>query len=206
MGRHFDFVVIGGGSAGYAAARTAAAAGRSVAIVEAGAQLGGLCILRGCMPSKTLIHVADVLHLAETAAKLGLTIPQARADMAAIQTRKKIVIKDFADYRAGQLESARFTLIREMAHFVSEAEIETASGERIAAEHFVIATGSSVNWPGLPGLACENGVWTSDEVLDMDELPESAIVLGGGVVACELAQVLSRLGSRVSLVQRSPGF
>jgi pyruvate/2-oxoglutarate dehydrogenase complex dihydrolipoamide dehydrogenase (E3) component len=203
MGRHFDFVVIGGGSAGYAAARTSAATGRSVAIVEGGAQLGGLCILRGCMPSKTLIHVADVLHQAKSAGKLGLVIPQAHADMAAVQARKKCVIKDFSDYRAGQLASDRFTLIREKAHFVSEAEIELTTGERISAEHFLVATGSAVNWPEVPGLARENGVWTSDEVLDMDELPESAIVLGGGVVACELAQVLSRLGSRVSLIQRS---
>ncbi len=203
MGRHFDFVVVGGGSAGYAAARTAAAAGRSVAIVEGGAKLGGLCILRGCMPSKTLIHVADVLHQANSAAKLGLTIPQAGADMAKVQARKKIVIKDFADYRAGQLESDRFTLIREKAHFVSASEIEMEAGERISADHFVIATGSSVNWPNVPGLSRENGVWTSDEVLDMDALPESAIVLGGGVVACELAQVLARFGCRVNLIQRS---
>jgi len=203
MGRHFDFVVVGGGSAGYAAARTAASAGKSVAVLDSGAELGGLCILRGCMPSKTLIYVADVLHQAQTSGKLGLTIPEAKSDMAAIQARKKLVINEFADYRSGQLSSGRFTLIREKARFVSEAEIETESGQRIAADHFVVATGSAVNWPEVPGLSRENGVWTSDEVLDLDFLPESVIVLGGGVVACELAQMLARMGSRVSMIQRS---
>ena len=202
MSRHFDFVVIGGGSAGYAAARTAASAGKTVAIVDSGPELGGLCILRGCMPSKTLLYVADILHHARNSAKLGLRIPKADADMAAVQARKKEIIKDFADYRAGQLLSDRFTLIRKNVRFVSGEALETEDGERIEAGHFVIATGSVVNWPKVPGL--EPGkVWISDDVLDLDFLPESVVVLGGGVVACELAQMLNRLGTKVTLVQRS---
>jgi len=202
MRRHFDFVVIGGGSAGYAAARTAADAGRSVAIVDSGSELAGLCILRGCMPSKTLLHVADVLHHARTAGKLGLRIPSAEADMVAVQARKREIIADFASYRVEQLNSDRFTLIRSKVRFVSEAELETEDGERIEAEHFVVATGSLVNWPEVPGL--EPGrIWTSDDVLNLDYLPQSVVVLGGGVVACELAQFLQRMGAKVTLVQRS---
>lgn len=202
--RHLDYVVIGGGSAGYAAARTAREFLENVAIIDDAEQLGGLCILRGCMPSKTLIYSAEVLHLAQQAEKFGLKIPQACADMAAIHRRKLAIIDDFASDRREQLESGRFHLIRDRARFMDEKSLVLEkSGDRITADHFIIATGSSVNTPDIPGLA-ETPHWTSDEVLDLDFLPESVIVLGGGIVACELAQFLNRVGSRVILIQRSP--
>jgi len=201
--RHFDFVVIGGGSAGHAAARTARETFENVAIIEDGQKLGGLCILRGCMPSKTLIYSAEVLHLAKEGAKFGLEIPEAKADMAAIHQRKLATIEDFASYRREQLESARFHLIRDRAVFVDEKTLELVeSGERITADHFMIATGSFVSTPDVPGLK-ETPHWTSDDVLDLDFLPESVIVLGGGVVACELAQFLNRVGTKVIQIQRS---
>lgn len=202
--RHFDFVVIGGGSAGYAAARTARETWENVAIVEDAEELGGLCILRGCMPSKTLIYSAEVLHLAQQAGKLGLKIPQASADMPAMHQRKLATIEDFASYRRGQLKDDRFHLIRDRARFVDEKTIVLEnSGAHVTADHFVIATGSVPNTPGIPGLA-ETPHWTSDDVLDLDFLPESVIVLGGGIVACELAQFLQRVGSQVIQIQRSP--
>ncbi|MBG7608276.1 MAG: NAD(P)/FAD-dependent oxidoreductase [Verrucomicrobia bacterium] len=201
--RHFEFVVIGGGSAGYAAARTARETFENVAIVEDGEKLGGLCILRGCMPSKTLIYSAEVLHLAKEGAKFGLKIPEAKADMAAIHQRKLATIEDFASYRREQLESERFHLIRDRAVFVDEKTVELSeSGERITADHFMIATGSVVNTPDVPGLK-ETPHWTSDDVLDLDFLPESVIVLGGGIVACELAQFMNRVGTKVIQIQRS---
>lgn len=201
--QHFDFVVIGGGSAGYAAARTARESFENVAIIDDAAELGGLCILRGCMPSKTLIYSAEVLHLAKQAEKFGLNVPQAAADMPAIHRRKLATIEDFASYRRDQLESARFHLIRDRARFVDEKTIILEkSGQSITADHFLIATGSVVNTPDIPGLA-ETPHWTSDDILDLDFLPESVIVLGGGIVACELAQFLNRIGSRVTQIQRS---
>ena len=200
--RHFDFVVIGGGSAGYAAARTARESMERVAIIDDAEELGGLCILKGCMPSKTLIYSTEVLHLAQNGEKFGLNIPKAAVDMKALHKRKLAVIEDFASYRRGQLESERFTLIRDRASFVDEKTIVLAkSGKRITADYFMIATGSKVNMPDIPGLK-ETPHWTSDEVLDLDFLPESVIVLGGGIVACELAQFLRRAGSRVVQVQR----
>ena len=105
----FDFVVIGGGSAGYAAARTIHASGGSVAVCDGGKELGGLCILRGCMPSKTLIYSAEVLHLSKQAVSSVLKTDLG-ADMPAMQQRKKDIIAEFADYRKGQLEDGRFSL------------------------------------------------------------------------------------------------
>ena len=150
--RHFDFVVIGGGSAGYAAARTARESLENVAIIEDADELGGLCILRGCMPSKTLIYSAEVLHLAKEGAKFGLEIPQAKADMRAVHMRKLQMISEFSSYRKGQLESDRFHLIRDRARFVDERTVSLEGGGLVTADHFVIATGSVVNTPDIPGL------------------------------------------------------
>ncbi len=204
MAEHYGCVVIGGGSAGYAAARTAKAQGKTVAIVDGGAELGGLCILRGCMPSKTLIYAAEILHHARQGATFGLEIPSADPDMERVQARKRAIIADFASYRAEQLQSNAFTLHREHGRFVSPDTLRlSGSGTELTADFFVIATGSVPWFPDVPGLD-DPHVWTSDDVLDLAYLPESVIVLGGGVVACELAQYLRRIGSRVTMIQRSP--
>ncbi|MEI6465427.1 MAG: dihydrolipoyl dehydrogenase [Verrucomicrobiota bacterium] len=200
--RSFDFVAIGGGSAGFNAARVATDLGLKTAIIDGGPELGGLCILRGCMPSKTLLYMADVLHLARKARTFGLRIPHARADMKAIHARKRKIIAEFADYRLRALEQTKFHLIRAHARFVDAHTLELDHGERIRAKHILIGTGSKISVPPVPGLA-DVPFWTSDDVLDLDFIPKSVIVLGGGIVACELAQFLNRIGTRVTLVQRS---
>jgi pyruvate/2-oxoglutarate dehydrogenase complex dihydrolipoamide dehydrogenase (E3) component len=200
----YEFIVIGGGSAGYAGARTAREVSDRVAIIDNAAELGGLCILRGCMPSKTLIYSTEVLHLAHSGQAFGLDIPSAKVDMQALHRRKLRMIDDFKSYRQEQLQSDRFTLIRERARFTGPDSIRLEpSGRELTAKAFLIATGSVVNFPAVKGLD-QDGIWTSDDVLDLSELPESVVVLGGGVVACELAQFLSRAGSKVTQIQRSP--
>lgn len=202
MIKQYDFIVLGGGSGGYAAARTAREVTDSVAIVDGAKELGGLCILRGCMPSKTLLYSAEILHQAKTGKTFGLDIPTAAADMKALARRKKEIIGDFAQYRRESLESDRFDLYRSFAHFVDHDIIELTDGSRLRGRKFIIATGSVVNCPPVPGLA-DTPAWDSDDVLDLDFVPESVIVLGGGTVGCELAQFLSRIGSKVSMIQRS---
>lgn len=199
----FDFIVIGGGSGGYAAARSALSYSGSVAVIDAAKELGGLCILHGCMPSKTLIYAAEVLHRAQQGAEIGLEIPTARASMAAVAARKRRIIREFADYRREGLESGKFELFRSAARFVGSHELELADGTRLRGKKILIATGSRVNFPPIPGLD-EVPVWTSDDVLDLDFIPESVIVLGAGAVGCELAQFLRRIGSRVTMIQRGP--
>lgn len=201
---HYDLLVLGGGSAGYAAANTAARGGAKVALLDGAEPLGGLCILRGCMPSKTLLHVAEVRHAATQARELGLDIPTVRNDMPAVAARKRRIIGEFASYRRKGLESGRFELIREHGRFTGPKSIACAqSGRELSAEHILVATGSRVAWPAIPGLR-EAKPWTSDDVLELEALPSACIVLGGGVVACELAQYLHRMGVQVTQIQRSP--
>ncbi len=202
--KRFDLLVIGGGSAGFNAARVAADLGKTVAIVDGAPELGGLCILKGCMPSKTLLHVAELLHHARHAAPFGLRIPKAEVDMKALHAWKKHVIADFASYREKAMGNAkRFTLFRSRARFVDPHTVQLADGKKLSANFILIGTGSRVSVPAaVPGLA-ETPFWTSDDVLDLDFVPKSVIVLGGGIVACELAQFLNRIGSKVTLVQRS---
>jgi pyruvate/2-oxoglutarate dehydrogenase complex dihydrolipoamide dehydrogenase (E3) component len=197
----YDLIVIGGGSGGFNAARVAAALGRKVAVVDGASRLGGLCILRGCMPSKTLIYAAEVLHLAQTGARFGLRESGASADMKAIQARKRRIIADFARHRQRQLQAGKFALYRQRARFVDRHTIELGDGQRLSGRRFLIATGSRVSLPPIPGLA-RTPHWSSDEVLDLDFVPRSVIVLGGGIVACELAQFLRRIGTRVTVIQR----
>jgi pyruvate/2-oxoglutarate dehydrogenase complex dihydrolipoamide dehydrogenase (E3) component len=122
--------------------------------------------------------------------------------MKAIHARKKKLIGEFAAYRQQALSSGKFDLIRAHARFLDPHTVELSDGRTLRAKHILIGTGSKVSVPPVPGLA-ESKFWTSDDVLDLDFIPKSVIVLGGGIVACELAQFLSRIGSRVTLVQRS---
>lgn len=198
----FDVAVIGGGSAGYAAASATARGGRRTVVIEGAREVGGLCILRGCMPTKALLYAAEVKHLAEHAATWGIQVPEVRYDFAQVMARKNAMIADFAGYRRQQLESGRFQLVREHARFVDPHTVELSSGGRLTSAHFIISTGSVVSPLPLPQLAAI-GCLTSDDALALERLPKSIIVLGGGAVAVEFAQFFARFGVRVTLLQRS---
>ena len=198
----YDFICIGGGSAGFNAARVAADLGRKVAVVDGAKPLGGLCILRGCMPSKTLLYAAEMLHQAQHADRFGLRVRGARADMRAMHARKKRLIAEFARDRRQALTAGKFELYRAYARFLDPHTVELSDGRRLRGRHFLLGTGSKVSVPPVPGLAALK-CWTSDDVLDLGFVPPSVLVLGGGIVACELAQFLHRIGSRVTLIQRS---
>jgi len=151
MQPHYDFIAIGGGSAGFNAARAATQYADRVAIIDGARDLGGLCILRGCMPSKTLIYTAEVLHRARHGATFGLEIPHAAADMRAVLERKRRIIGEFADFRKQQLESGKFTLLRAHAHFVGPNRLELSDGTIVTADRILIGTGSRVARPENPG-------------------------------------------------------
>ncbi len=198
----FDVAVIGGGSGGYAAARTAANAGLKTVVIEGGEEVGGLCILRGCMPTKALLYAAEVKHLAEHAETWGVRAGKVTFDFAKVMARKNLMIKDFADFRVQQLTAGKFKFIRANARFLDAHTVELSNGKKLTAKNFVIATGSSVAPSPLPQLD-EAGYLTSDDALALKKLPKSLIILGGGAVACEFAQFFARFGVKVTLIQRS---
>jgi pyruvate/2-oxoglutarate dehydrogenase complex dihydrolipoamide dehydrogenase (E3) component len=199
MKTSYDLIVIGAGSGGYAAARTARALGASVAFVDPG-PLGGLCILKGCMPSKTLLASSDAAQDIRDAHELGIIASEPQIDFRAIMARKREIIKGFADYRIEGIET--FPVIGERATFISPTQIQAGSTV-YTAEKFVIATGSVVAPPVVPGLA-EAGYIDSDAALELEQKPGSLIVLGGGYVACELGQFFARIGVDVTMIIRAP--
>ena len=198
----FDIAVIGGGSGGYAAARTTAAAGLKTVVIEGGKEVGGLCILRGCMPTKALLYAAEIMHLASHPEVWGIR-SEVTFDFAKVMARKDAMIKDFADCRAQQLNSGKFEFIRAMARFADPHTVELSTGRKLTAKHFILATGSSVAPSPLHQLN-EAGYLTSDTALELTRLPRSLVVLGGGAVALEFAQFFARFGVKVTLIQRSP--
>jgi len=205
----YDFAIIGGGSAGYAAARTAAGQGLKTVVIEGGRDIGGLCILRGCMPSKTLIESANRLRTIRHAEEFGLFAKDIGFQGADIIARKRRLIGEFANDRRHQLEQGKFDFVRGHAAFTGPHTLQVSlldGGERtISARSFLISTGSVISAPDVPGIA-ECGCLTSDDVLDLPEIPESIIVLGAGPVALEMAHYFSALGRKVSIIQRSRHF
>ena len=219
----FDVAVIGGGSGGYAAARTAAAAGLKTVVIEGGREVGGLCILRGCMPTKAMLYAAEVKHLAERAATWGVRAGKISFDFAKVMARKDGQIKDFADFRVQQLGSGKFKFIRANAKFLDAHTVELTPARRsptrrvgacpsemagsetgaprLTARHFVLATGSRVAPSPLPQLD-DAGFITSDDAVALTKLPKSLILLGGGAIACEFAQFFARFGVKTTLIQR----
>jgi len=207
----FDVGIIGGGSAGYAAARTTTCAGLKTVVIEGGEEVGGLCILRGCMPTKALLYMGEVAHLVKNSALFGVRTGKVSFDFKKAMARKHLLIKEFADYRANQLNSGKFQFFRANAKFLDAHTValtrtdgkgqKTKFPATITAKHFVIATGSSIA-PMPIGELNELNCLNSDSALELKKLPKSLIVLGGGPTACEFAQFFARFGVRVTLVQR----
>jgi pyruvate/2-oxoglutarate dehydrogenase complex dihydrolipoamide dehydrogenase (E3) component len=198
----YDVAVIGGGSSGYAAARMAAGEGQKTVLVEGGEEVGGLCILRGCMPTKALLYAAEVMHLASHPQAWGICTEEVRFNWRQVLARKDTLIEEFADYRRQQLENARFRFVRAHAAFADAHALQLSTGERLTARNIIIATGSSIApcpLAAISGLECLN----SDTALRLERLPRSLIILGGGAVAVEFAQMFARFGVKVSLIQRS---
>ncbi|MRR10555.1 NAD(P)/FAD-dependent oxidoreductase, partial [bacterium] len=198
----YEVAVIGGGSAGFAAARTAAAKGLKTALVEGAEQMGGLCILRGCMPTKALLYASEVMHLARHSNTWGIRAEEVSFNFKQVMARKNAMIQDFADYRVKQLHQGKFKLVRARARFTGPHTLALDNGGQLTAAHFVICTGSTHAPCPIPQLQ-ELGCMNSDTALELTQLPRSLIVLGGGAVALEFAQFFARFGVRVTMIQRS---
>jgi pyruvate/2-oxoglutarate dehydrogenase complex dihydrolipoamide dehydrogenase (E3) component len=196
--RH-ELCVIGAGTAGFAAAEAARSKRRDIVLVAGEDELGGTCILRGCMPAKTLLAAAESEGEIERAHDVGVETGPIRIDLPAIVRRKRALVDYFAADRLEELRS--YPLARGDARFVAPDAIVVGE-RRIAAERFVIATGATTVLPRIDGLA--DAAITSADVLEMTRAPRSIAVLGGGPIGCAFAQYFARLGTRVTLFQDAP--
>ncbi|WP_422935840.1 mercury(II) reductase [Sinomonas sp. P47F7] len=208
--RQYDLVVIGSGSAGFAAAIRASTIGRSVAIVEAGT-VGGTCVNTGCVPSKALLAAAEARQTAADADRFpGLASAQLELDARALVAGKRELVEWMrAEKYLDLVDYYRWDLYRGLGSFTGDArdpalEVGLAEGgrERLRGGHYLIATGSAPWIPDVPGLG-GSGYLTSETAMELDQVPESLLIAGGGFVAVEQAQLFARLGSRVTMLVRS---
>ena len=200
-----DVAVIGGGPGGYVAAIRAADLGKKVVLIEQRERLGGVCLIEGCIPSKTLIHVVELAEAATRAKKMGLSFSNVEIDPAVLRTWKERVVDDLTKGVAGLLKRRGVEVVRGRARFASNQtlSLEGANVSFVEFDHCIIATGSRVN--ELPGVSGD-GVWTSTEALALPEIPPRLLVVGGGYIGMELGLVYAGLGSKVTVVEFMPSI
>jgi len=198
----YDLVTIGSGAAALAAAIRAADLGARVAIIERGT-LGGTCVNVGCIPSKRLLAASEAYRRAGDHPFVGAGTRQGALDMAALVAGKDRIVADLRARRYADLAARYgFDVIEGRARFTSPGTV-VVDGREIAAGHVLVATGAAPWTPAIPGLP-EAGHLTSTTALELTELPESLVVIGGGYIGLELGQLFANLGARVTIVEALP--
>jgi dihydrolipoamide dehydrogenase len=200
-----DLVILGGGSGGYACALRAAELGMSVVLVERD-KLGGTCLHSGCIPTKALLHAAEVADAAREGDKIGVKSSLAGIDMAGVNAYKDGVIAKLYKGLQGLVKSRKINLVAGDGKFVAPNAVEVAKQDggvdRYVGKKIVLATGSYSR--SLPGLDIGGRIITSTEAIRLDAVPERIVVLGGGVIGVEFASVFKSFGSQVTVVEALP--
>ncbi|QFG68224.1 dihydrolipoyl dehydrogenase [Ornithinimicrobium pratense] len=194
---HYDIVILGGGSGGYACALRAAQLGQRVALVEKD-KLGGTCLHRGCIPTKALLHSAEVADSARDSARFGVQTTLEGIDLAAVHTYKDGVVGRLYKGLQGLVKAAEnITYVEGEGQLAGPTTVVVGEDELVG-EHVVLATGS---YARTLGIEIGDAVMTSDEALTLEQVPGRAIILGGGVIGVEFASVLRSFGSAVTIVE-----
>jgi dihydrolipoamide dehydrogenase len=200
-GTVYDVVILGGGSGGYACALRAAQLGMQVVLVEK-AELGGTCLHRGCIPTKALLHAAEVADSSRESEQFGVRSTFEGIDMPAVNEYKDGVVARLYKGLQGLVKSRKITYVAGIGRLVSPTAVEV-DGQRYEGRHVVLATGSVAK--SLPGLEIDGRlIVSSDHALKMDSVPASVVVLGGGVIGCEFASVWRSFGAEVTIVEALP--
>jgi dihydrolipoamide dehydrogenase len=198
--QNFDLIILGGGSGGYAAALRASELGMSVGLVEKG-KLGGTCLHVGCIPTKALLHAAEVADNAREAAKFGVTATLEGIDIAAVTAYREGVVASKWKGLQGLLRTRGVTVIEGAGRLVAPNTIEV-NGDRITGKSVILATGSYSRT--LPGLEIGGRVITSEQALALDFVPKKVAVLGGGVIGVEFSSVWKSWGADVTIIEALP--
>ncbi|WP_199516144.1 dihydrolipoyl dehydrogenase [Nucisporomicrobium flavum] len=200
-GGTFDIVILGAGSGGYAAALRAAELDLSVALIDK-AELGGTCLHRGCIPTKALLHAAELADQTRESEQFGIKADLVGIDMAGVNAYKDGVVGRLYKGLQGLLKQDKITLVQGAGKLVSQDTVEV-DGQRYTGRNVILATGSYSR--SLPGLEVDGKrVLTSEHALKLDRVPSSAIVLGGGVIGVEFASVWKSFGADVTILEALP--
>lgn len=202
----FDLAILGGGPAGYVAAEKAAKGGLSVVLFEK-RELGGVCLNEGCIPTKTLLYSAKLLDYAKHGDKYGVVVADSSLDFPAVMKRKEKVVKKLVGGVRVRMRDAAVEVVKAPAFikgaipggFALEADEETYEAARL-----LICTGSEAAVPPIPGLSESSAVVTNREILQLGEIPERLVVIGGGVIGMEFASFFNSIGTGVTVIEMLP--
>ena len=201
--KHSEVIVLGGGPGGYAAAFYAASQGKKVTLIDKRSQLGGTCLNEGCIPSKALIHATEILTLSDEAAHFGITFSKPSIDIDKLREWKNSIITKLNKGIASLCKQKNVTFVHGRGYFEDNktCRVETENGQLFYTfDHAIIATGSEPAVPHAFDLGNKR-VMSSKEALEIDEIPETLLVVGGGYIGMELGSVYASLGSKVTLVE-----
>lgn len=197
----YDLIVIGAGPGGYVAAERAGAKGKKAVLIEK-EHLGGVCLNRGCIPSKTLLYSAKLFTQAQHSQAYGVHVENPRFDLGQAMARKQKTIEALRRGVAFQMKRHHVEVVQGEARLIDRRTVQV-NGALYQADNIIVATGSSPIQPPIPG-ANQAHVLTSDQILEINSLPESLVVIGGGVIGCEFASFFSSVGVKVSVIEMLP--
>lgn len=202
-----ELVIIGGGPAGYVAAIRAAQLGGRATVIEMDA-LGGTCLNRGCVPSKALLHSVELYETMKKSEQFGIMAKDISADLARMQARKNTVIKTHVSGVESLLKGNKIEVVKGCARLLpsKQVEIESGDGQKqvIQAQRVIVATGGKPISLPIPGADSSSGIINAEEILNLEKMPKSIIMIGGGVIGIEMATILAKLGCQVSVVEMLP--
>jgi dihydrolipoamide dehydrogenase len=202
-----ELVIIGGGPAGYVAALRAAQLGGRATVIEMDA-LGGTCLNRGCVPSKTLLHSAELYATMKKSEQFGVTAKDVSADLAKMQARKNTVVETHVSGVENLLKGNKVDIIKGQARLLPSRQVEIQGGDGqkqvIQYQKLILATGGKPISLPIPGADSPAGIIGAEKILSLESIPKSMIIIGGGVIGIEMATILSRLGCQVSVVEMLP--
>lgn len=203
-----DVIVIGGGPGGYVAAIRAAQLGKKVALIERD-KFGGTCLNRGCIPTKALYKEAEILNTLKRIDEYGISIDSYKIDVEKIQTRKQSIVDQLVSGIEQLLKANSIEVIKGSASFKDKnavmVSLEDGSTKEITASNIIVAAGSKPAVPPIPG-ADMVGVYTSEDILNFESIPESLTIIGGGVIGMEFAGIFNSMGTKVTVVEFLPNI
>lgn len=198
MEKEFDFGIIGSGPAGYTAALSAASAGKKVVLFEKDS-IGGICLNRGCIPTKTMLHSAEIYEYLNNSLDLGICVDNCKVDFSKIAERKRAVVEKLRSGLERSFKNAGIVTIQAQARIIDKNTIE-AGGEKYSCGQIIAAPGSSPRV--IKGMEYDHKfILSSDDVLNFETLPESIVIIGSGAIGIEFSRILSAFNVQVTIVE-----